>query len=122
MRARDIDFATDFSGVLLDEKTLKVLIIAVISLISKNEAINLMQNAVWPKKWNIIKHKNLLSRIRSLHTILPKTSAYVKSYEGQSKWMYFLIEDNDFKARSVLISTKNLTASLSIMKNYWKPK
>ena len=46
MRARDIDFATDFSGVLLDEKTLKVLIIAVISLISKNEAINLMQNAV----------------------------------------------------------------------------
>ena len=23
-----------------------------------------------------------------------KTSAYVKSYEGQTKWMYFLIEDD----------------------------
>ena len=28
--------------------------------------------------------------------MLPKTSAYVKSYDGQSKWMYFLIEDDDF--------------------------
>ena len=27
--------------------------------------------------------------------MLPKTSAYVKSYDGQTKWMYFLIEDND---------------------------
>ena len=26
--------------------------------------------------------------------MLPKTSAYVKSYAGQSKWMYFLIEDD----------------------------
>ena len=25
----------------------------------------------------------------------PKTSAYVKSYDGQTKWMYFLIEDDD---------------------------
>ena len=27
--------------------------------------------------------------------MLPKTSAYVKIYDGQIKWMYFLIEDND---------------------------
>ena len=27
--------------------------------------------------------------------MLPKTSAYVKSYDRQSKWMCFLIEDND---------------------------
>ena len=27
--------------------------------------------------------------------MLPKTSAYVKSYDGQTKWMYFLIEDDD---------------------------
>ena len=27
--------------------------------------------------------------------MLPKTSASVKSYDGQSKWMYFLIEDDD---------------------------
>ena len=27
--------------------------------------------------------------------MLPKTSAYVKSYDGQTKWMYFLVEDHD---------------------------
>ena len=27
--------------------------------------------------------------------MIPKTSAYVKSYDGQTKWMYFLIEDDD---------------------------
>ena len=26
--------------------------------------------------------------------MLPKTSSYVKSYDGQGKWMYFLIGDN----------------------------
>ena len=37
----------------------------VISLISKNEAINLMQNAdLTEQKGNIIKHKNLLTRIK----------------------------------------------------------
>ena len=28
--------------------------------------------------------------------MLPKTSAYVKSYDGQTKWMYFLIKDDEF--------------------------
>ena len=27
--------------------------------------------------------------------MLPKTTGYVKSYYGQVKWMYFLIEDDD---------------------------
>ena len=27
--------------------------------------------------------------------MLPKTSTYVKRYDGQAKWMYFLIEDDD---------------------------
>ena len=27
--------------------------------------------------------------------LLPKASAYVKSYGGQTKWMYLLIEDDD---------------------------
>ena len=26
--------------------------------------------------------------------MLSKTTAYVKSYEGQTKWVYFLIEDD----------------------------
>ena len=34
-------------------------------------------------------------KIKSLHIILPKTGAYVKSYDEQTKWMYFLIKDND---------------------------
>ena len=35
------------------------------------------------------------NKVKSLHIMLPKTSAYVKSYDGQTKWMYFLIEDDD---------------------------
>ena len=27
--------------------------------------------------------------------MLPKTTAYVKSYDVQTKWIYFLIEDDD---------------------------
>ena len=27
--------------------------------------------------------------------MLPKTSAYAKSYDGQTKWMYFSIEDDN---------------------------
>ena len=34
-------------------------------------------------------------KVKPLHIMLPKTSAYVKSYDGQTKWMYFLIEDDD---------------------------
>ena len=31
--------------------------------------------------------------IKPLHIMLPKTSVSVNSYDRQSKWMYFLIED-----------------------------
>ena len=34
-------------------------------------------------------------KVKPLHIMLPKTSAYVKSYDGQTKWMYFFIEDDD---------------------------
>ena len=27
--------------------------------------------------------------------MLPKTTAYVRRYDGQTKWMYFLIEDDN---------------------------
>ena len=53
--------------------------------------------------------------------MLPKTSAYVKRYHGQTKWMYFLIEDdvllekyNTIWDKVGLMSKKNLIASLSI--------
>ena len=28
--------------------------------------------------------------------MLPKASAFVKVYDAQTKWMYFLIKDDDF--------------------------
>ena len=34
-------------------------------------------------------------KIKPLHIVLSKTSAYIKSYDRQTKWMYFMIEDVD---------------------------
>ena len=57
--------------------------------------------------------------------MLPKTSAYVKTYDRQTKWMYFLIEDDDLLKKSNTswdkVSAdikKNLIASLSIIKHF----
>ena len=61
--------------------------------------------------------------------MLPKTSAYVKSNDGQTKWMYFLIEDDLLLEKYNTIwdnisagIKKNLIASLSTKKNFQKPK
>ena len=35
------------------------------------------------------------NKVKPLTIMLPKTSAYVESYDGRTKWMYFLIEDDD---------------------------
>ena len=32
-------------------------------------------------------------KVKPSHIMLPKTSAYVKSYDRKTKWMYFLTED-----------------------------
>ena len=32
-------------------------------------------------------------KVKPLHIMLPKTTAYVKRYGGQTKWMHFLTED-----------------------------
>ena len=34
------------------------------------------------------------NKVKPLNIMLPKTSTYIKSYDGQTKWMYFLIEDD----------------------------
>ena len=61
--------------------------------------------------------------------MLPKTSTYVKSYDGQTKWMYVLIKDDSLlekyntnwdKVRADI--KENLIASLSIIKTIWKQK
>ena len=54
--------------------------------------------------------------------MLNKTSAYIKSYNRQSKWMYFLTEDDGLLEKYNTIwdkfsadIKKNLVASLSII-------
>ena len=61
--------------------------------------------------------------------MLLKISVYLKSYDGQTKWMYFLTEDGDLLEKYNTIwdkvSTdikKNLIVSLSKIKNFSKPK
>ena len=46
------------------------------------------------KAINLIDYFNNDTKIKSLHIMLPKTYAYVKSYDGQTKWLYFLIKDD----------------------------
>ena len=61
--------------------------------------------------------------------MIPKTNAYVKSYDGQTKWMYFFIEDDDLLKRYNTIwdkvSTdikKEFDSKLVYNKNYLKTK
>ena len=61
--------------------------------------------------------------------MLPKTSVYVKSYDGQTKWMYFLIESDDLLEKYNTIWDK-LSADIKKEfdsepignKNFWKTK
>ena len=46
------------------------------------------------------------NKVKPLNTKLPKTSAYVKSYDGQIKWMYFLIEDDDLSEKYNIVWDK----------------
>ena len=68
-------------------------------------------------------------KVKALHIMLPKTSAYVKSYDGHTKWMYFLIKDDDLLKRYNTIwdkvSTdikKELDREHVYKKNFWKLK
>ena len=65
------------------------------------------------------------NKVRPLHIMLPRRSTYVKNYDGQTKLMYSLIEEDDllkimklFGTMSALISKKNLTANLFLIKNF----
>ena len=37
----------------------------------------------------------MITKVKPLHIMLPKTRAYVKSCDSQTNWMYSLIEDDD---------------------------
>ena len=61
--------------------------------------------------------------------MLPKVKTYVKSYDGQTKWMYFLIEDDDLLEKCNTIwdkvsadIKKKLIPNLFTIKKFWKLK
>ena len=69
------------------------------------------------------------NKVKQLNIMLPKTSAYVKIYDGQAKWMDLLIEFDDVIEKYNTIwdkasadikkkkkKKKELIASLSIVK------
>ena len=41
-----------------------------------------------------------------LYIMLPKASTYVKRYDGQTKWMYFLIEMMTYQKNIILFGIK----------------
>ena len=43
----------------------------------------------------LVGFKTIIKLNQPIHIMIPKTSTYVKSYDGKTKWMYFLIEDDD---------------------------
>ena len=74
-----------------------------------------------------IGYKDVLYRNKTLRVLLRKTSAYVKSYNGETKLMYFWLKminclKNIFRIMSVIASKKNLIANKSqiITKNLKK--
>ena len=71
-----------------------------------------------------IGHSYNVHKGKELNIMLPETSAYVKSYDGQIKWMYFLIEHyglleeyNSICDKVCADIKKNAIASLPIKKN-----
>ena len=64
-----------------------------------------------------------------LHIMLPKTSIYVKSCDGQTRWMYLLIQDDDLLEKyntiwdKVSADIKNEFDSEPVYNNkFWKTK
>ena len=45
-------------------------------------------------------------KVKPLNIMLPERSAYVKSYDGQTKLIYFLIKDNDLLKNIILFQYK----------------
>ena len=60
--------------------------------------------------------------------MLSKTSAYVKSYDGETKFMWFMIEGNELlkkyniSIKLAKVRKKNLIGNPSTIKIFKKPK
>ena len=64
-------------------------------------------------------------KVKPLHIMLPKRRAYVKSCDGQTKWMYFLNENDDLLEKYNTIwdkvsadTKKEFVSNLSIRKHF----
>ena len=76
---------------------------------SKNRNVNTIKIHFLKKMWILIPNKTSGEKsykyfigyldddckIYLLHTVLPKMGTYIKSYDCKTKWMYFLIEDDE---------------------------
>ena len=63
-------------------------------------------------------------KIKPVRVMLPKTNAYVKSYNRETNWMYFFIEDDELLEKykdiwnRVSNNIKNLIGNPSTIKNF----
>ena len=57
--------------------------------------IEIEKNKFYRRKIPIFLKDVNIEKVKRLHIMLRKTSAYLKRYDGQTKWMYFLIENDD---------------------------
>ena len=63
------------------------------------------ENIYFGEKSNkyLIGYLNNDDKVKPLHIMLPKTRAYVKSYDWKTKWMYFLIKDDNLAEKPNII-------------------
>ena len=64
-------------------------------------------------------------KIKPFIVILPKASAYVKRYDVETKWMYFLTKDDEllknampFEEKSAIVLKRNMIANPFTIKNF----
>ena len=64
-------------------------------------------------------------KIKPFTVILQKASAYVKRYDVETKWMYFLTKDDEFlknpmpfEEKSAIVLKRNMIANPFTIKNF----
>ena len=58
-------------------------------------------------------------KVKQLHIMLLKTSTYVKSYDGQTKWMYFSIENGDLlKNFNIIWDKVSVEVTVTKLRNF----
>ena len=65
--------------------------------------IEIEKNKFYRRKIPIFLKDVNIEKVKRLHIMLRKTSAYLKRYDGQTKWMYFLIENDDLLEKHTVL-------------------